>query len=223
MTPFNLSLRLFLVLTFIAVPVHSQTIEPTTPSANDNRLKQFLSNLTSFSADFEQTLFNEFDEELEKSSGKVTLLRPGKFHWEYTQPYAQFLISDGKDLWIYDKDLQQVTVSAISTSIEKSPASLLAGDTDLGDDYIINDMGALDGADWVELASSDPESQYNSIRLGFNAQQLSGMVLFDNLGQTTRIVFKNSLRNVSVDTSLFDFKPPADVDVIDNRENESQP
>lgn len=218
MTFFKLSLRLILVLTFMSVPVHSQTSEPTAAPVDDNRLKQFLSHLTSFSADFEQTLFNEFDVELEKSSGKVTLLRPGKFHWEYIQPYSQFLISDGKDMWIYDKDLQQVTVSAISTSIEKSPASLLAGDTDLGDDYIINDMGTLDGADWVELASSDPESQYNSIRLGFNGEQLSGMVLFDNLGQTTRIVFKDNHRNEPVDTSLFDFKPPAGVDVIDNRE-----
>ncbi len=186
--------------------------------AADNLLKTFLTDLDTFTAEFEQTLFNEAAEELESSAGVVTLMRPGKFHWVYTQPYSQYLISDGNQLWIYDEDLEQVSVSAISDAIEKSPASVLAGDTDLEDNYIITDLGNMDGADWVELASADPESQYNSIRLGFNGEELSGMILFDNLGQTTRILFKNGKRNDSVDVSMFDFTPPEGVDVIDNRE-----
>ncbi len=186
--------------------------------AADNLLKTFLTDLDTFTAEFEQTLFNEAAEELESSAGVVTLMRPGKFHWVYTRPYSQYLISDGNQLWIYDEDLEQVSVSAISDAIEKSPASVLAGDTDLEDNYIITDLGNMDGADWVELASADPESQYNSIRLGFNGEELSGMILFDNLGQTTRILFKNGKRNDSVDVSMFDFTPPEGVDVIDNRE-----
>ncbi len=192
-------------------------MDPTTTSV-DTRLKQFLTELNTFNAEFEQTLFNEFDEVLETSSGVITLMRPGKFHWSYAQPYSQYLISDGQDLWIYDEDLEQVTVSSITDSIEKSPASVLAGDTDLNDDYIITDLGIMDGADWIELASADPESQYNSIRIGLNGQELSGMILFDNLGQTTRIIFNNGKRNETVDAALFDFSPPEGIDVIDNRE-----
>ena len=214
---------IYMLLFALILPVQSvsaQEITTAQPAATsvDNRLKQFLADLDTFNADFEQTLFNEFDEVLESSSGQVTLMRPGKFYWAYTQPYTQYLVSDGKDLWIYDEDLEQVTVSSVSNSIEKSPASVLAGDTDLNDDYIITDLGTLDGADWVELASADPESQYNSIRIGFNGNDLAGMILFDNLGQTTRIIFSNGKRNTTVDTTLFDFKPPAGIDVIDNRE-----
>lgn len=211
-------ISVLLMLTGIFVPAYSQdNANEAVPPAH-NQLKIFLTDLNTFTAEFEQTLFNEASEVLESSAGVVTLVRPGKFHWAYTQPYSQYLISDGKDLWIYDEDLAQVTVSAISEAIEKSPASVLAGDTELEDNYIITNLGNLDGADWVELASADPESQYNSIRLGFNGQQLFGMVLFDNLGQTTRIVFKNGKRNLPVAASLFEFKPPEGVDVIDNRE-----
>lgn len=208
---------LFLLSGMPALSV-SQPLPPEAAVSADNQLKAFLADLKTFTAEFEQTLFNESAEELESSAGVVSMMRPGKFHWVYTHPYTQYLISDGDNLWIYDEDLEQVTVSAISDAIEKSPAAVLAGDTDLEDKYIITALGHIDGADWVQLASADPESQYNSIRLGFADQQLAGMILFDNLGQTTRILFKNGKRNESVEASLFEFNPPEGIDVIDNRE-----
>jgi outer membrane lipoprotein carrier protein len=207
-----------LCLSFFTNSSVSQPLTTEVVPTADKRLKQFLSSLNTYTAEFEQSLFNEDGDVLESAAGVVNLMRPGKFHWLYTQPYSQYLISDGKDLWIYDEDLEQVTVSSISSTIEKSPASVLAGDTDLNDNYIITELGNMDGADWVELASADPESQYNSIRIGFNAEELSGMILFDNLGQTTRILFKNGKRNAPIDTALFDFNPPEGVDVIDSRE-----
>lgn len=208
---------LLILLLNLTTQSWSQPATAITVPPADEKLKTFLEGLETFSADFEQTLFNEFNETLETASGSVYLQRPGKFHWVYTAPYSQYLISDGTDLWIYDQDLEQVTVSTVTGTIEKSPAAVLAGDTDLGGDYIINDLGHLDGADWMELASADPESQYNSIRLGFDGQRLVGMILFDNLGQTTRIVFSHDVRNGAIDPSLFQFTPPAGVDVIDNR------
>lgn len=208
----TLLFTLCLVSTAVAQPVTTAAAPPT-----DEKLKSFLEGLETFSANFEQTLFNEFGESLETSSGTVYLQRPGKFHWVYASPYSQYLISDGTDLWIYDQDLEQVTVSVISNSIEKSPASLLAGDSNLGNDYIVKDLGHMDDADWIELAPVDQESQYQSIRLGFNGQELAGMVLFDNLGQTTRIIFSNDKRNETVDPALFQFIPPVGIDLIDNR------
>lgn len=206
-----------LLLPFITTAQSLTATEESLPPA-DNRLKLFLTELNTFTSEFEQTLFNENEEVLETSAGVVTLMRPGRFHWVYTQPYTQYLISDGKDLWIYDQDLEQVTVSAISETLEKSPAAVLAGDTDLDDNYIITDLGNIDGADWLELATADPESQYHSIRIGFNGQELVGMILFDNLGQTTRIHFINGKRNSTIDTSIFEFSPPEGIDIIDNRE-----
>jgi len=186
--------------------------------AAKNKLEYFLDGLETFSAGFEQTLYNEFGQELESSSGTVYLAQPGKFHWAYQQPYIQYLISNGSSLWIYDEDLEQVTIGSIGDSVEKSPASILTGDVDLDDNYDIIELGRAEETDWIELIAKDTNSQYNSIRLGFNQQELSGMVIFDNLGQRTLIMFTDAIRNAELDPVLFEFEPPVGVDVIDSRE-----
>ncbi|MEX2352640.1 MAG: outer membrane lipoprotein chaperone LolA, partial [Gammaproteobacteria bacterium] len=186
--------------------------------STENRLDRFLLDLETFTADFEQTLYNEFGEELEVSGGTVYLAQPGKFHWAYETPYTQYLISNGKSLWIYDADLEQVTINTIDDAIEKSPASILTGDVDIEANYTVSDLGNDDGVDWIEVSPRDVNAQYTAIRLGFREQELSRMVLFDNLGQGTMIVFNNPERNTTLEESLFEFDPPEGVDIIDSRE-----
>lgn len=186
--------------------------------AEGSRLDQFLNKLETFSAGFEQTLANEYGEELEKSVGVVYLMTPGKFHWAYYEPYSQFIISDGITLWIYDEDLEQVTIREMSESVENSPAAVLGGDIDIDQHYVVIDLGKSDGIDWQELTPRDVDSQYNSVRLGFKGNELAGMILFDNLGQETRITFLDTKCNLSLDNSLFKFEIPEGVDVIDERQ-----
>ena len=186
--------------------------------AKDNKLDQFLNKLETFSAGFEQTLVNEYGEEIEKSVGVVYLKTPGKFHWVYYEPYSQFIISDGITLWIYDEDLEQVTIRNISDSIENSPAAILGGDIDIDAHYVVIDMGKSKGLSWLELTPRDIDSQYNSVRLGFKGNELAAMTLFDNLGQETRIRFLDSRRNPTLKNSLFTFEPPEGIDVIDERQ-----
>ena len=103
----------------------------TTPCLADKegqRLRLFLEDLSSLKAPFEQTLLSQYGEELDKSSGMLYVQRPGKFHWAYSQPYVQYLISDGNTLWIYDEDLEQVTIRDVASIIEDSPAALLGGE-----------------------------------------------------------------------------------------------
>lgn len=185
--------------------------------AKEPRLDHFLKNLDTFSAGFEQTLLNEYGEEMEKSVGVVYLKKPGKFHWVYYEPYPQFIISDGLSLWIYDKDLDQVTIRDVAGSIEDSPAAVLTGDLDIDKYYVVIDLGTSKGVDWQELTPRDVNSQYNSVRLGFKGDKLVGMILFDNLGQQTRIKFLDTKRNLTLKNDLFEFKPPRGVDVIDER------
>jgi len=201
-----------LLITWISF-VHSQEV------TTQNRLEQFLAGLETFNAGFEQTLFNEFGEELETSTGSVYLMRPGKFHWVYSEPYTQFLISNGINLWIYDADLEQVTINNIGDSIEKSPASILTGDVNINEQYIVTELGNNEGTDWIELASRVVESQYNAINLGFRGDDVSEMVMADNLGQTTRIVFADVKRNIPLANTLFEFTPPEGVDILDSREH----
>jgi len=187
----------------------------------DNRLELFLDGLATFSAGFEQRLFNEYHVQQESSTGVMYLQRPGKFHWNYEEPYSQQLISNGEILWIYDADLEQVTISDIANVIAETPAAILSGNTDIEEKFIVNELEKTDSIHWIELTPKAAESQFESIRFGFRDQELAAMVLFDNLGQITEITFKDSRRNPDLDDSLFRFTVPGDVDVIDNRERQA--
>ena len=187
-------------------------------TADNNPLEKYLQGLDTFRSGFEQILYNEYGEELEKSVGVVYLKQPGKFHWAYWEPFSQFLISNGITLWIYDEDLQQVIISNISESIEDTPASILTGDVDLNEHYVSIDGGETDGVNWIELTPKDIQSQYRAINLGFRGDELVSMQLFDNLENKTQINFLDSKRNVTLEYSLFDFVPPEGVDIIDGRQ-----
>ena len=183
-------------------------------AAEASPLDNFLQGLQTFQADFKQTLSNEYGDQLEKSSGVVYVENPGKFRWVYQRPYSQLIITDSKTLWIYDEDLEQVTINDVSKTIDNTPASIISGRHKVTENYILNDFGVIDGYNWIELTPRDTDSQYSSIRLGFVKNQLGAMVLFDNLGQVTRIDFMNQQRNKPLDSSLFSFKVPEGVDVI---------
>jgi outer membrane lipoprotein carrier protein len=180
-------------------------------------LATFLDKLETFQADFKQTLINENGEELETVTGIVYMKSPGKFRWDYQDPYSQMIITDGSTLWLYDEDLEQVTIKDITGSIENTPAAILSGEENINEHFVVIDMGVIEGFNWIELTPKDIENQYSSIRLGFDHDKLGMMVLFDNLGQTTRIDFLNSKRNGKLKPTLFTFEPPINVDVLDDR------
>ena len=185
-------------------------------------LDRFLAGLETLSADFEQTMTSESGEELEQAGGTFSIQRPGKFKWTYEAPYAQVLTSDGRTLWVYDQDLEQVTIRDAAASIGDSPGAVLGGDVDIDKHYIVTDLGEEGGVEWIELTPRNTESEYASIRLGFTGADLAGMVLHDNLGQRTSIAFSNVRRNVKLEEGSFSFEPPAGVDVIDSREQQPE-
>ena len=182
-----------------------------------NLLDKYLDGLDNVQANFKQTLLNENGIEIETSSGIVYMQRPGKFRWDYKEPYTQMIITDGQTLWLYDEDLEQVTIRDISKSIEDTPAAILSGQDNINEVFVIIDMGDIDGFRWIELTPRDIENQYSSVRLGFDKNDLGMMILFDNLGQVTRIDFSETQRNGELDNTLFTFDPPAGIDVIDDR------
>ena len=182
-----------------------------------NKLDRFLQGLHTFSARFEQRLLDENNEEVDQAAGMMYLERPGKFYWHYSTPYSQYLISDGHSLWIYDEDLEQITIKDIGESLEESPAAILGGDVDVERFYVVTDLGLRDGTDTMQLTPRTDSSQYRSIRLGFRDGQLVSMILLDSLGQKTEIRFLDAKRNPGLDEQMFHFKPPQGVDVIDGR------
>jgi outer membrane lipoprotein carrier protein len=195
----------------VSAPAAPEEANPSNP------LETFLADLDTFSAGFEQTLLNELGEELEKSLGALYVERPGKFHWAYWEPFPQLIVSDGRSLWIYDEDLEQLTIRDVTASIDDSPAALLGGDVDVDLHYVVIDAGETEGVRWIDLTPRDIESQYETVRLGFREGELAGMELFDNLGQKTRITFQDVRRNPPLEPRLFGFTPPEGVDVVDER------
>ena len=181
-------------------------------------LQRFFNDVRSLKADFVQTVESEDFRKSEKSSGKLMMSRPGHFRWDYNKPYLQQIIADGKQLWIFDIDLDQVIVKSMKKALGNTPAVLLSGTADLSDQFTINDYSAekqsADASlDWVELRPKDEDAGFQFVRLGFNTD-LRQMVLLDAFGQQTRIQFSELQRNPAIDPKMFEFTPPPGVDVL---------
>ena len=180
-----------------------------------DKLNEFNTQVDSLSADFKQTLYDSDGEPVQQSSGQLLIQRPNHFRWDYIKPYPQLLLADGKRFWIYDSDLEQVTVKLISEVLGNAPSMLLNGKRVLDEDFIIKDLGKKDGLLWVELFPRKSESDFKLVRLAFK-EQLQVMEFQDSLGQLTRIQFDNLKINIALDPEKFVFHVPKGADVVGN-------
>ncbi len=178
------------------------------------QLKSFTSNLSSFSGDFTQVVYDSNSKPLQESSGFMTLQRPGKFAWNYSKPSPQLIVADGERVWVYDEELAQVTVKKMDANLGSAPILLLGNDTPLDSQFELRDLGQSDGIDWVELKPKQEDTDFEAVYLGLSEGFLAAMELRDNFGQATQIKFSNTTVNEDVDENLFRFDPPEGVDVI---------
>ncbi len=180
------------------------------------QLRRFYAEVRDFHARFEQAVLDENLSRLEESAGVVWISRPGKFRWDYEQPAAQQVVSNGVKLWVYDPDLAQVTVRNSGDAVGETPAFLLAGGGDLEARYRVQDLGVQGALAWVALSPKSPRSNYREIRIGFDAGELRVLELVDGLDQTTRMTFfAPADGGAGGDDSRFEFTPPPGVDVLD--------
>jgi outer membrane lipoprotein carrier protein len=151
---------------------------------------------------------------IQQSSGTMEFALPGRFRWEYNKPYEQTIVGDGSRLWIYDKDLNQVTVRKLDRALGASPAALLAGSNEIEKIYNLKAAGSDGGLDWLEAVPRTQDTAFGSIRLGLGKSGLETMELKDQFGQTTVIKFSDVQRNVKIPPESFKFTPPKGADVI---------
>ncbi len=180
-------------------------------------LNYFFNNIHAFEARFGQRVLDESMTEIDDGQGKVWIQRPGLFRWNYISPDAQEIVGDGENVWIYDIELEQVTVRNQNQTLGKSPAILLAGTGNLQDNYDIEDIGTQGRYDWVNLIPKSEDSGFKEVRIGFEDNRLRLMEIKDSLSQTTRIVFIDLRENSPIQSGTFDFIVPEGVDVIDYR------
>lgn len=177
-------------------------------------LTRFLQQTQSAKARFSQVVMDRNYKKLHTSTGTMQFSRPGLFRWEYQKPYEQLIVGDGTRLWIYDKDLNQVTTRALAQALGSTPAALLAGSNDIEKSFTLASIGNQEGLDWMEATPKSAESSFQGVRLGFSKAGLEAMELRDSFGQITMIRFADVERNVKLPPEGFRFTPPAGAAVI---------
>ncbi|HEY1892586.1 MAG TPA: outer membrane lipoprotein carrier protein LolA [Steroidobacteraceae bacterium] len=205
------------------------------PSSAPTPLDRYLKNLKTLRVTFLQTVADAHGAEVGRSTGTLTVERPGKFRWDIhpqatqgadaaqnaaaAQPAAagsgQLMVSDGRNLWYFDRDLQQVTVRPVTAALSATPAMLLSGTVPVREHFTESLAGDHDGLDWVYVEPRSTEADFKSALFGFDAKgTLERMILEDKLGQVVTIIFHDVAVNVPVPAEDLTFTPPQGADVI---------
>jgi outer membrane lipoprotein carrier protein len=148
------------------------------------------------------------------SSGSFVFARPGKFIWTYRKPYEQVLQADGETLYIYDKDLNQVTTRKLGNALGSSPAAILFGSNKLEENFTLSEAGARDGMEWLNATPKAKDTSFEQISIGLKDGVPMAMELKDTFGQTSRLTFTNFQRNPQLGAQQFKFTAPQGADVV---------
>ena len=182
-----------------------------------DQFKAFVAGTKSAKGEFTQRQVKSMDGSTKVSnqaSGTFFFQRPGKFIWLYQKPYEQLLQADGEHLYIYDKDLNQVTEKKLGNAIGSSPAAILFGSNDLERNFSLKDAGAKDGLEWLEATPKAKDTSFNRIGIGLKDGVPHAMELRDNFGQVSLLTFTRFEKNPSMPADQFKFTPPKGADVF---------
>ena len=184
-------------------------------------LEGFMKGAKTGRADFSQTVTSPGKDgqapKVKTSSGSFEFQRPGNFRFDYKRPFEQTIVADGKTLWLYDADLNQVTQRAQAQALGSTPAALLASAPDLSAiraEFTLEAAPDQDGLQWVQAVPKAKDGQLKSVRVGFAGEQLAALDILDSFGQRSLIRFNGMQANAALPASTFQFKPPAGADVV---------
>ena len=180
-----------------------------------DKLKEFVAATHSAQADFTQVVLDQNGKRIQSASGIMQFQRPGKFRWTYQKPYEQIIVGDGEKFWLYDVDMNQVTVKKLDAALGSSPAALLSGSNEIERDFTLKESGSQDGLDWLQATPKSMASSFESILMAFNAQaELVVRELNDAFGHKTVLRFSAMQRNPKLSAQQFQFTPPKGADVL---------
>jgi outer membrane lipoprotein carrier protein len=181
-------------------------------------LDKYFDGLSTLRATFTQSVKDAKGKEVDRSSGTLVVSRPGKFRWDVSSKQGasggQLLVADGRNVWFFDKDLEQVTVKPADAALSSTPAMLLSGASSIRDSFTLTSAGTRDGLEWVLVEPRKAEADFRRALFGFGKGNLQKMIIDDRLGQTATIEFASVVRNSPVEPSEVSFTPPAGADVI---------
>ena len=182
-------------------------------------LKSFFKGTQTLWAHFDQVVTDTNGRKIQEVKGSMQLQRPGKFRWDYDKPFVQQIVGDGAKVWLYDPELNQVTVRALDKAMGSSPAALLAGGNEIEKNFNLKNLNNANNLEWVKATPKDNDSGFESVSLGFllagaNKGMLQELELLDSFGNKTKIKLSEWERNGNIDAQKFKFVPPVGTDVV---------
>ena len=198
--------RFLLLMTLVAGAAHADAVDS---------LREFTRDAKTGRATFTQVVTSADNAKKKTSSGSFDFARPNRFRFTYAKPYEQVIVGDGESVWLYDVDLQQVTVRAMDQALGATPAALLAG-ANVEKDFELKAQPSAQGLDWVQATPrvKGEAASFQSLRVGFKGKALSAIELVDNFGQRSLLTFGEVTTNVSPAADTFRFTPPKGVEVL---------
>jgi outer membrane lipoprotein carrier protein len=190
-------------------------------SADDtgaDRLHHYLASVQGMAGNFRQQVIDSRGQVIEDASGDVAMQRPGRFRWDYQAPFKRVIVADGERVWLYEADLDQVTIRKLTSGIGDTPAALLTGKESVLDEFKVGKTWTEGELALVRLIPQSAEADFAGVTLGFKGPELRLLLLEDRLGQLTRIDFSGIRTNPALSPDLFRFQPPPGADVIDDSE-----
>jgi outer membrane lipoprotein carrier protein len=201
----SLRLGLALAAALAALPALADPVET---------LRGFVRDVKSGRASFIQTVTSPDGLKKKTSSGSFDFARPNRFRFAYAKPFEQTIVGDGGKVWIYDADLNQVSVRKLGQALGATPAALLAGGS-LERDFDLSNLPARDGLDWAEAKPKAKDGAFQSVRVGFKDKELAALEIIDSFGQKSLLEFSGFAANTAIAPETFRFAVPAGADVIE--------
>ena len=202
-------------VTFIGILLCCLFSGPLSASDGLKLLVRFFEEVDTLEADFHQVVLDENLLALSEAAGHLWISRPRRFRWDYDLVTGQSIVADGRDLWVYDAELEQVIVRDLFESLGESPAMLLSGEGGLELNYTVKSMGKQGMLEWVSLVPRTGKGNFSEIQLGFEGNTLRLIQLLDKMERITRLTLSQVVENKPIDDSVYRFTPPAGVDIID--------
>ena len=182
--------------------------------STQQQLEQFLAKTDSMSSRFQQKLVDQYGFLLQQSAGTLMMQRPGKFRWDYILPYPQNIISNGKKIWMYDSELEQVNIRPYDQVLATSPVNLLDKKQKLEVEFIVEAMPSDEHQQWVKLLPRNTESDFKEMQVGMQNGNIKTMRFIDNFLQQTEIEFEQLIVNPQFNDTQFEFVAPEGTDVV---------
>ena len=177
-------------------------------------LREFVRDAKSGRANFTQTVTSPDGAKKKTSSGSFEFIRPDRFRFAYSKPFEQLIVGDGHKVWLFDPDLNQVSVRKASQALGATPAALLAGDS-LDRDFTLQPQPDKDGLAWAQATPKAKDGPFQFMRVGFRGKELAAVEIVDSFGQRSVLQFSNVASNVQLPTERFRFTPPAGAEVLE--------